>query len=211
MKIVAEREGVIKMLSKKINVQKSFRIEANMERDLELLSQKLNRPQNELVNAALNQLMLDNMEWFAEDFLIDLCADFFEKKVSELSIEIMGLRLRLQDNGKNIVFDYKIELSNFTENCSSGCLGNTDIGYGIVEKILKDIAVIIGHESREIQEYLHNRFNYIYARESVIQKFDRRDFIMRSVGISPSDPEYKQFIPQNNDTNCETMASKKGE
>ncbi len=199
------------MLSKKINVQKSFRIEANMERDLELLSQKLNRPQNELVNAALNQLMLDNMEWFAEDFLIDLCADFFEKKVSELSIEIMGLRLRLQDNGKNIVFDYKIELSNFTENCSSGCLGNTDIGYGIVEKILKDIAVIIGHESREIQEYLHNRFNYIYARESVIQKFDRRDFIMRSVGISPSDPEYKQFIPQNNDTNCETMASKKGE
>ncbi len=42
------------MLSKKIIVQKSFRIEANMEKDLELLSQRLNRPQNELVNAALN-------------------------------------------------------------------------------------------------------------------------------------------------------------
>ena len=70
------------MLSKKITVQKSFRIEANMENDLELLSQKLNRPQNELVNAALNQLLIDNMEWFVEDFLIDLCRDFFEKKKS---------------------------------------------------------------------------------------------------------------------------------
>lgn len=197
------------MLSKKINVQKSFRIEANMERDLELLSQKLNRPQNELVNAALNQLMLDNMEWFAEDFLIDLCADFLEKKLSEISIEIMGLRLHLKDNGKNIVFDYKIELSNFTENCSSGCFLNTDTGYGFVKNMLKDIAVIIGHESREIQEYLHNRFDYIYARESVIQKFDRHDFIMRSVGISPSDPEYKQLMPQNNEKNCETMSSRK--
>lgn len=199
------------MLSKKTNVQKSFRIEANMERDLELLSQKLNRPQNELVNAALNHLMLENVEWFAEDFLTDLCADFLDRKVSELRIEIMGLRLHLQDNGKNIVFDYNIELSNFTENCSSGCFLNTDVGYEYVRNMLKEIAVIIGHESQEIQEYLHNRFNYIYARESVIQKFDRRDFIMRSVGISPSDPEYKQLMPQNNDTNCETMASKKGE
>ena len=75
------------MLSKKITVQKSFRIEANMENDLELLSQKLNRPQNELVNAALNQLLIDNMEWFVEDFLIDLCRDFFEKKKSELNME----------------------------------------------------------------------------------------------------------------------------
>lgn len=32
------------MLSKKITVQKSFRIEANMENDLELLSQKAESP-----------------------------------------------------------------------------------------------------------------------------------------------------------------------
>ena len=40
-------------LPKKYVVQKSFRIDAKLEKDLEYLSNKLNRPQNELVNLSL--------------------------------------------------------------------------------------------------------------------------------------------------------------
>lgn len=195
------------MLSKKLYVQKSFRIEANMESDLELLSQKLNRPQNELVNAALNQLMLDNMEWFAEDYLMELCADFFDKNVMELNIETSCFKAHLKNTGKQLEYCFDVELSNFTEHCSSACCVNTEAGYEIVKNELKELAVIIGHESAEVQNYLRNRFGYIYARESIIQKFDRHDFIMRNAGISPNDPEYETLKPK--ETN-ETMTSKKG-
>lgn len=182
------------MLSKKINVQKSFRIEANMENDLELLSQKLNRPQNELVNAALNQLLLDNMEWFVEDFLIDLCKDFFEKKVSEISIEITGFRIHLKDDGERLIqYDYDIETALFTEQVSSGYVTNDEVGYIILANELKQIALKIGAESPEIQEYLHKRFSYIFARERIIQRFDRDKFIKQSVGLEDEDETYRDI------------------
>lgn len=185
------------MLSKKITVQKSFRIEANMENDLEMLAQKLNRPQNELVNAALNQLMLDNMGWFVEDFLIDLCESFLEKKVSELDISITGLRIHIIDTGERITGEYHIEMPNFTENCSNMFLTNDEVGYAILKKDLKSIALKIGAEAPEIQEYLHNRFGYIFSRESIIQKFDRDKFIRQSVGLEDEDALYKELTQLN--------------
>ena len=185
------------MLSKKITVQKSFRIEANMENDLEMLAQKLNRPQNELVNAALNQLMLDNMEWFVEDFLIDLCKSFLEKKVSELDISITGLRIHIIDTGERITGEYHIEMPNFTENCSNMLLTNDEVGYAILKNDLKSIALKIGAEAPEIQEYLHNRFGYIFSRESIIQKFDRDKFIRQSVGLEDEDALYKELTQLN--------------
>ena len=192
------------MLSKKINVQKSFRIEANMENDLELLSQKLNRPQNELVNAALNQLLLDNIEWFVEDFLIDLCKDFFEKKVSEISIEITGFRIHLKDDGERLVrYDYDIDTALFTEQVSSGYVTNDEVGYIILANELKQIALKIGAEAPEIQEYLHKRFSYIFARERIIQRFDRDKFIKQSVGLEDEDATYRDIteiqIPKKDD------------
>lgn len=189
------------MLSKKIIVQKSFRIEANMENDLELLSQKLNRPQNELVNAALNQLLLDNMEWFVEDFLLDLCKEFFIKKASEISVEITGFRIHLKDDGeKFIYYDYDIQTASFSERCSSAVLTNDEVGYTILKSELKQIALKIGADAPEIQEYLHNRFDYIFARESIIQRFDREKFIKQSVGLEEEDATYRDLsviqIPQ---------------
>lgn len=172
------------MLSRKITIQKSFRIEANMENDLELLSQKLNRPQNELVNAALNSLMLDNMEWFVEDYLIDLCKDFLDKKVSELSIEITGLKIHLHDDGKAIYFNYNIEKPTFFKESSEGTTSNNSIGYDLISNMLSDIALKIGSDAPEIEDYLHKRFEYIFARESIIQKFNRDTFIKESAGIS---------------------------
>lgn len=169
------------MLSKKITIQKSFRIEEKMERDLELLSAKLNRPQNELVNEALNQLMLENMEWFVEDYLTDLCIDFLDKKVSEIEIEISSLRLHLVDTGESIMEDYEIKTDNFRES-SNGSYVSGELGYKMLENELKEIALKIGVDSPEIQTYLHGRFDYIYSRESNIRKFTREEYILQSIG-----------------------------
>ena len=179
------------MLSKKISIQKSFRIEANMESDLEALSVKLNRPQNELVNVALNQLLLDNMGWFAEDYLIDLCMDFLEKKVAEVKIDITGFKLHLRDTGKAIKIDYVIDNNSFIEKCQNGIFVNDEMGYAMIKNELKEIALKIGIDSPEIQEYLHNRFGYIYSNERNIYKFDREKFIRQSVGEEPMDSEYR--------------------
>ncbi len=179
------------MLSKKIFIQKSFRIEANMEKDLELLSDKLNRPQNELVNTALNQLMIDNMGWFAEDYLLDLCENFLEGKVSEIEIKITGLRLSLKDTGETIAFNYDINTKNFSEHCKNGVIVSGEIGRVLIKGELKEIALKMGIDSPEIQEYLHNRFDYIYSRERNIHKFDRNKFIRQSVGEEQEDLEYK--------------------
>ena len=181
------------MISKKVSIQKSFRIEANMENDLELLSEKLNRPQNELVNAALNQLMIDNMGWFVEDYLLDLCENFLERKVSEIEIKITGLRLSLKDTRKAIKIDYDNDTDTFSEHCKNGVIINDDMGYAIIKNDLRKIALKIGIDSPEIQEYLHNRFDYIYSRESNIHKFDRKKFILQSVGEESEDSEYRDL------------------
>lgn len=181
------------MLSKKVSIQKSFRIEANMENDLELLSEKLNRPQNELVNAALNQLMIDNMGWFVEDYLLDLCENFLERKVSEIEFKITGLRVSMKDTGSLIEFNYDIDTDTFTEHCKGGFIANNDMGYAIIKNELREIALKMGIDSPEIQEYLHNRFEYIYSRESNIHKFDRKKFILQSVGEEPEDSEYREL------------------
>lgn len=169
------------MLSKKITIQKSFRIEANMEKDLELLSQKLNRPQNELVNLALNSLMLENLEWFAEDYLLDLCKDFLEKKVSDFRIEITGLKISLHDDGESIKLSSEIKIPNLLEEDIQGSYSNSEIGYDSIHKLLKEIALKIGSDSLEIKEYLHKRFEYIYARESTIHKFNKTEFIQECI------------------------------
>lgn len=65
------------MLGKKYTVQKSFRIDYRMSDDLEYLSKVLDRPQNDLVNIAVENLIFDNRQYFIEQILIDKCSNFF--------------------------------------------------------------------------------------------------------------------------------------
>ncbi len=178
------------MLSKKLTVQKSFRIDATMEEDLELLSRKLNRPQNELVNAALNQLMIDNMGWFAEDYLLNLCKDFFEEKVSEIEIKLTGLRFHIKYENGFYKFDYDIDNQSFEEHCKNGILVGGQSGKEVMINNLKEVALKIGIDSPEMQEYLHHRFGYIYSRQETYVQFDRDKFIRQSVGEEPIDESY---------------------
>lgn len=75
-------------LEKKYVVQKSFRLDAKLEKDLEALSNKLNRTQNDLVNLALEMLMEDNKMWFAENILVDNCFDYFELNREKCHCEV---------------------------------------------------------------------------------------------------------------------------
>lgn len=85
-------------LSKKYVVQKSFRLDAQLEHDLEYLSVKLNRPQNELVNLAIEKLMWDNRDWFIENLLVDFCDEYFKFDQEHSHCEIGGVTIDLQVN-----------------------------------------------------------------------------------------------------------------
>jgi len=87
-------------LSKKYVVQKSFRIDAKLERDLEQLSIKLGRPQNDLVNFSLELLMKDNRMWFAENIIVDNFYQFFEGSCEDLEKNIGNVYIRLYVNEK---------------------------------------------------------------------------------------------------------------
>lgn len=89
-------------LPKKYVVQKSFRLDAKLEKDLEYLSDKLNRPQNELVNVALEDLMWENRQWFAEDVLIDSCCDYFVYDLPFSFCDISGVSVNIKKNDNGI-------------------------------------------------------------------------------------------------------------
>lgn len=57
------------MVRKKYVVQKSFRLDAQLSNDLELLSELLQRPQNELFHFALERFMQENEHWFVSNML----------------------------------------------------------------------------------------------------------------------------------------------
>lgn len=182
------------MLSKKNTIQKSFRVETDMENDLDLLAHKLNRSQNDLVNIALNQFMLDNIGWFVEDYLLDLCSSFLERELSEIEVSINELQLHLVDNGETIQMSYDIETKGFTEHCEGSILPRDNMGYSMLINDLKQIALKLGTDSPDIQKYMHERFSYIYSRESATAKFDRQKFIRQSIGLELEDSTYKGLV-----------------
>ncbi len=59
-------------LIKKEVVQKTYRIDKELEQSLERLSKILNRSQNDLVNYALKLLFIDNEKWFFEDYVKEI-------------------------------------------------------------------------------------------------------------------------------------------
>lgn len=62
-------------LTKKEVVQKSYRIDKELEQSLEKLSKILNRSQNDLVNYALKLLFEDNKNWFFKDYIEEVAKE----------------------------------------------------------------------------------------------------------------------------------------
>ena len=65
LKIILFYGGKMKV-RKKYVVQKSFRIDEKVERDLGILAELTDRSQNDLVNVAITELLQDNKDYFLQ-------------------------------------------------------------------------------------------------------------------------------------------------
>jgi predicted DNA-binding protein len=165
--LIAIEGGVKMVLGKKYVVQKSFRIDAKLERDLEILSNVLGRPQNELVNFALINLMQENRVWFAENILIDKASEFFEAFqtvkfiIGNLSIH---LYYEFDEDGKPFASTFKWSYSDSQAKIYDGneyeYMGIYE-GHEPIKNILRELAkTYLFNNTKIIEQYLNERIEY---------------------------------------------------
>lgn len=147
------------MLDKKYVVQKSFRVDAKLERDLEQLSVKLNRPQNELVNFALEMLMQDNRLWFAENMLVEYFQPYFEngQQINHYENEIIVIDIIINNDYKT-VFSY---LNKHTGEKMHETYNDTEEDMGKLKDMLCRISMnLLANDMQKRELYLQWRLNY---------------------------------------------------
>lgn len=145
------------MVRKKYTIQKSFRLDEQLSRDLELLSELLQRPQNELYHMALEKFMRDNKYWFLTnmayenfDFWMsseikepEIILDLKDKVIICQYIDEDNIKLKLMDNQSNVIDEVIYpDLDDRIKSClRSWCTG-------------------LDENSEEIQQYLKKRLDY---------------------------------------------------
>lgn len=150
-------------LPKKYVVQKSFRIDAKLESDLEYLSDKLNRPQNELVNLALEQFMWENRQWFIENLLIDYCDDYFEFDQEHSHCEIGGVTIDLQVNddcSTTMYFCCRNDDGSIIDETTETYPDSSDLQDKLKYKLQQISLSHLMNRQNSIEQVLKNRLNY---------------------------------------------------
>ncbi len=146
------------MLRKKYSVQKSFRIDAQLSEDLETLSEILERPQNDLVNTALEELMLENEEWFREEFLVEHFKLFFEIDVSQkYENDEIFINIDVNEQEKTIKFSYVDKILEEEEELYYTL---NEKAKQLIKQKLRDLSLYINKNDEEMKEYLKRRLNY---------------------------------------------------
>lgn len=152
-------------LPKKYVVQKSFRLDAKLEQDLEYLAEQLNRPQNELVNLALENLMWDNRQWFTENLLIDYCDDYFQFDQEHSHCEIGGVTIDLRVNldcSTTMYYCYKDDCGNIIEENTKTYPDSPELQENL-KTDLKQIALshfFNDYDNPNLKQALQNRLDY---------------------------------------------------
>lgn len=154
------------VLRKKYVVQKSFRIDAKLERDLEFLSGKLGRPQNDLVNLSLEMLIHDNKQWFSENIIVDEFFPVFEGTCEDYEVEIGNVWVRIYTDTSsqelNTVCEGKIKSDDgeIIDEWRNVYKDDPD-EFDSIKNNLRQVALIHLFNKPEIMnKYLDNRLNY---------------------------------------------------
>jgi predicted DNA-binding protein len=164
--LIAIKGGVKMALGKKYVVQKSFRIDAKLERDLEYLSIKLGRPQNDLVNLSLEMLIHDNEAWFTENIIVDDFFPVFEGTCEDYEVEIGNVYVRIYTdmNSKDLdtvcVGNVKSDNGEIIDKWKNVYKDDPD-EFDKIKDFLRQIALIHLCDKPEIiKPYLKDRLNY---------------------------------------------------
>lgn len=151
------------MLNKKITVQKGFRIDCFMAQDLETLSEILERPQNDLVSVAIQELLEKNRSWFKLNVFVDLMSKFFEGNADEAQCKIGGIEVQiLAESEAQARISYSFADNEGHIHHEKVLVSNADDGESAKRKLREIASQFFWNDEKipEIEKYLSNLFNY---------------------------------------------------
>lgn len=149
------------LVRKRYIVQKSFRIDEEVERDLATLAEMTGKSQNDLVNAAIIEMLQDNKSNFIQLAAYEHFMWEFEMAEGVLKpFEMGGLRVEV-----SLIGDGSVAVRHIVSNCDG------DVGEDYTKKFessvsedfdnyLKELGGYIDPQSEDSQKYLNNRLNY---------------------------------------------------
>lgn len=148
---------------KRYMVQKSFRIDQDVERDLGKLAKLTKKSQNDLVNIAVIELLQDNKESFLEIAVLEHFEFEFDKgkclPSDEFEVfELGGLRVELRIlQGEEIKISMKVHDGEKVFDEYEKVFDE----YGDeAEKYLQSLSIHIDKDSEDVKKYLENRMDY---------------------------------------------------
>lgn len=149
------------MLGKKETVQKTFRLDSKINENFEVLSEILERTQNDLANVSIQNLLEENSIWLAHNIFVDYAYEYFAN-AEDTEFEIDGVFVKIK-----YINDETIELSivikNNNEICDSYKINynssNREDEQKLKEK-LRELYCYINPNCKEIKEYLKEINNY---------------------------------------------------
>jgi len=162
------------MLRKKYIIQKSFRVDSQIAEDLEILSEILERSQNDLANIAIEELLLKNKNWFSQNIIVDYCFDYFvnglpvNEKIESKSI-VDGKEVKvtinfsldiIDDDSKTILKYSVIENDKDILEKTEMLFNNTQEDENKIKRILRELSGHIDINSDTMKNYLEQRLNY---------------------------------------------------
>ena len=159
LKIILFYGGKMKV-RKKYVVQKSFRIDEKVERDLGILAELTDRSQNDLVNVAITELLQDNIDYFLQVAVLEHFMSQLDSGYEEFDpFDMGGLFVEMKyidTNGAvsvHSVVHGDEDIDDYTKEFDS------DISDEL-EEYLKNFYVYINRESEDVKAYLDNRVDY---------------------------------------------------
>jgi hypothetical protein len=151
---------VIKMLRKKYTVQKSFRIDEKLSKDLEALAAILERPQNELLNIALEKLMQENLPWFKDNIIVDCVENFFDNgsESEHFEMDCVMVDIYYMPEKEKVEIDFKLADGAGIIDQSNSEFSEDSINE--IKQKLREFATYLDNGSPKVQEFLKRRMDY---------------------------------------------------
>lgn len=145
------------MLRKKYTVQKSLRLDSDLSSDLEMLSKILERPQNELINLAIQQLLIENQGWFAANIIFEHFKSYIENGAPPEDFDMQGVHVKMVYFEKDNNSFYDIQVKTPAEEYHKVIDEMDDTS---MLEILRNVAYSLDLSSPEVQEWLKSRMDY---------------------------------------------------
>lgn len=137
----------------KRQVQKSFRIDEDIEKDLSILAELTNRSQNDLANVALKELLQDNKFYFLKNVIWE----HFDNQITDGEFEMKPFSM----GGVEVGLDFVEDVIRITSKIGDEDIHITECNTDEeMKEWLVRLSDYICISSKDTEEYLNDRTDY---------------------------------------------------